>query len=548
MGSRWLLRLTCALLLGSTIPLPAGAIEARVLKVAPGATGDCITAACGSLQEAYAAAWSGGIIEMAAGTYAEQIVDRQDVAASWTANVTVRPASGAKVTVSGVGLRSPRITMRGITFDGSVRLGPGADWSRLEDVTINGASYVTGSRNTAIVGSRLRPGRDQDALQIKPPRSGAAPPENVLIAGNDFGPALLTPGSKHHADGIQVMGVSGLVVRGNRISEAASQTILLKPDLNSIDDVLVEGNLIFECAPRREECPGYYALQVRGSSGVRDVTVRHNTIMGGTIADDVAGLRVSRNVITERGTGSPAYVENLVAPGSSGYGTTNVVGVPEFSGNGMTLASSSPGYGWGLLAVVPRSTGVTASPGPESPSGDAEAPTGGAVQQGTFIDVPTEGVHHTAIELLAERGISTGCAPERYCPEQQTTRAQMATLLARVLELPSGEESFSDVTAGHPHLSSVGALAAAGYIEGCEAERFCPSEAITRGQMASILQRALGLPDAPAPFPDVAGVHGGAIGALAEAGVVDGGADGQFRPNDRLTRAQAATIIVRALG
>jgi hypothetical protein len=49
-------------------------------------------------------------------------------------------------------------------------------------------------------------------------------------------------------------------------------------------------------------------------------------------------------------------------------------------------------------------------------------------------------------------------------------------------------------------------------------------------------------------FTDTTGIHAQtAIEALAAEGVVQGCGDGQFCPNDRLTRGQLATILVGAL-
>ena len=52
-----------------------------------------------------------------------------------------------------------------------------------------------------------------------------------------------------------------------------------------------------------------------------------------------------------------------------------------------------------------------------------------------FIDVPEGNSHLAAINALAASGITAGCAtePARYCPKSPTTRAQMATFLARAL-------------------------------------------------------------------------------------------------------------------
>ena len=53
--------------------------------------------------------------------------------------------------------------------------------------------------------------------------------------------------------------------------------------------------------------------------------------------------------------------------------------------------------------------------------------------------------------------------------------------------------SFSDVPTSHPFFQPIQALAATGITTGCTATTFCPDAAVTRGQMAAFLSRALGL-------------------------------------------------------
>ncbi len=103
------------------------------------------------------------------------------------------------------------------------------------------------------------------------------------------------------------------------------------------------------------------------------------------------------------------------------------------------------------------------------------------------------------------------------------------------------------------HAANVDAVAAAGISLGCDATgtRFCPSEPVTRGQMASFLARALPLDPVPdGRFADVSGVHAGNINAIAVAGITLGcdAAGTRYCPDNPVTRAQMATFLARALG
>ena len=166
----------------------------------------------------------------------------------------------------------------------------------------------------------------------------------------------------------------------------------------------------------------------------------------------------------------------------------------------------------------------------------------------TFRDIAGD-AHQTAIEVIAGAGIAGGFSDGSYRPSGVVTRGQMATFLMRALELPPGPPApFGDV-AGTTHAGAIGAVAAAGIAGGFTDGTFRPGSPVTRGQMATFLSRALGLPSGGAPtFSDVAGsAHGSAIASVAAAGIATGFSDGTFRPNRAVTRGQMATFLFRAL-
>jgi hypothetical protein len=165
-----------------------------------------------------------------------------------------------------------------------------------------------------------------------------------------------------------------------------------------------------------------------------------------------------------------------------------------------------------------------------------------------FRDVSTHDVHAASIELVADRGITQGCgAGDRFCPGQAVTRDQVATFLTRAFSLPTADHGFTDV--GGVHAPSVGALRAAGITQGCAPSRFCPRDGLTRAEMASFLARTLELPAGRATFTDVRAdsTHAGAIAALADDGITEGCGRGRFCPYETVTRAQMATFLARAV-
>jgi len=100
--------------------------------------------------------------------------------------------------------------------------------------------------------------------------------------------------------------------------------------------------------------------------------------------------------------------------------------------------------------------------------------------------------HEDAIDALAAAGITRGCAPTSYCPHRPVTRAQMASLIARALELPTvADDTFGDDD-GSSHEPDIERIAAVGITIGCGPRRFCPDVPVPREQVAAFLHRALG--------------------------------------------------------
>ena len=168
--------------------------------------------------------------------------------------------------------------------------------------------------------------------------------------------------------------------------------------------------------------------------------------------------------------------------------------------------------------------------------------------------------HQFADEMLwlAEEGITRGCAvAHSFCPSSPVTRAQMASFLARALDLQAPRQSagFDDVDPTSAHAANIEALYAAQITTGCNQEplQYCPSKPVTRAQMASFLARALDLetPRQRAGFDDVdpSSAHAANIEALYAAQITTGCTQDPlaYCPSRPVTRAQMAAFLARAL-
>jgi N-acetylmuramoyl-L-alanine amidase/S-layer homology domain len=100
-------------------------------------------------------------------------------------------------------------------------------------------------------------------------------------------------------------------------------------------------------------------------------------------------------------------------------------------------------------------------------------------------------VHEPAINMLTQSGVSAGCGDNRFCPRQPIRRGHVAEWVARAFDLQAhGVDHFTDDD-GTPYEWAINALADAGLTEGCAPDRYCHSEATSRGQMASFLSRTI---------------------------------------------------------
>ena len=112
----------------------------------------------------------------------------------------------------------------------------------------------------------------------------------------------------------------------------------------------------------------------------------------------------------------------------------------------------------------------------------------------------------------------------------------------------SGPTSYLDVSPGSTHASAIQRLTDANILHGTSSGHFRPHDPLTRGQVATILDRLLALPATPATsaFDDIAhSVHRDAIERAHRAGVVAGTSTTTFAPSRPITRAHLATMLVR---
>jgi len=127
-----------------------------------------------------------------------------------------------------------------------------------------------------------------------------------------------------------------------------------------------------------------------------------------------------------------------------------------------------------------------------------------------FNDVPVTHWAAAWIKQLAALGITTGCStnPPLYCPEQATTHAEMSIFLLRskygssyTPPSPGSSTGFTDVPISYWAAAWIKQVRVEGIFnlaelvsDGCPQGYFCPNNPVTRALMAGLLVRTFNIP------------------------------------------------------
>lgn len=184
------------------------------------------------------------------------------------------------------------------------------------------------------------------------------------------------------------------------------------------------------------------------------------------------------------------------------------------------------------------------------------APGGSLITQlpatNSFTD-DEDSPHETDIETLFAQGVTLGCGPSIYCPNDAMTRGQITLFIFRQLGRQPVAVDYYDDDQGSQYEVATNSVTAAGIGFGCGDRQFCPDRPLLREEMAELLARTFSLtPSSTNWFQDDEGsAFEAAINALKAADITfgcDPGDETAFCPEDPLTRGQMASFFVRSMG
>ena len=116
-----------------------------------------------------------------------------------------------------------------------------------------------------------------------------------------------------------------------------------------------------------------------------------------------------------------------------------------------------------------------------------------------FNDVPASNPFCRWIEELARRGVVGGCGGGNYCPTQPVTREQMAVFVLRTLDPALSPPNcappnlYLDVPETSPFCRWIEELTNRAVVSGCGGGNYCPTGPVTREQMGVFISATFGL-------------------------------------------------------
>ena len=178
--------------------------------------------------------------------------------------------------------------------------------------------------------------------------------------------------------------------------------------------------------------------------------------------------------------------------------------------------------------------------------GDTELPTNLGETQN-----PAGGSTATNTSKIVYAPFISGYPDGTVKPDGQLARAELAQLIYNLYGSGSTNNiaDYSDMDQSHWAFNAVGFCQTRGFMLGYPEGDFKPEQTVTRAELSTALVRIKGLTLTPDhPFTDIGSDHWAIefIGAASAGGLVLGYPDGTFQPENAVTRAEAVTMICRA--
>ena len=173
-----------------------------------------------------------------------------------------------------------------------------------------------------------------------------------------------------------------------------------------------------------------------------------------------------------------------------------------------------------------------------------------AVEDTGYTDVDAGSWYAQAVEYVRDNGLMSGTSDAQFSPSGTMTRAMLAQTLYRAAGSPavSGSDAFTDTQADAWYADAVLWATREGIISGYGGGLFGTHDPVSREQIADILWRDAGSPEAQAgsPFADEGSIASWAAQAVdwaQSSGILSGRGNSRFDPQASATRAEVAVML-----
>ena len=332
-------------------------------------------------------------------------------------------------------------------------------------------------------------------------------------------------------------------------------TITFKPENGDEDTTITQDYDTPVTAPANPTRTGYtfagWNREIPATMPAENMTVtaRWTAVGSGSSGSSGGSSREDRE---------PSYA--VSTPGKTENGTVSVNPKNAGQGDRVTLTvKPDPGHVLETLTVLDgkgKALPLTDKGGGmftfTMPNGQVEvkAVFAAEVKTAPFRDVPVDAYYYDAVKWAAEKGITTGQADGLFGSDRSCTRAQIITFLWRAAGSPvvNYAMEMGDVSADAYYAEAVRWALSRGITSGTGGGAFSPDDACTRAQAVTLLARALSTKaGSAANFTDVPAdaYYAQAVSWAVENGITTGVGGGRFDPNATCTRAQIATFLYR---
>ena len=178
-----------------------------------------------------------------------------------------------------------------------------------------------------------------------------------------------------------------------------------------------------------------------------------------------------------------------------------------------------------------------------------EQPTTNAAE--IYNDIPANAWYNDAVNFVTEKGLMSGTGADTFAPGDKLTRAMLAQILYNNEDKPATSgNAFDDVQSSAWYADAVTWATQKGIVSGYGNGQFGPNDNITREQLAVMLWRYAGQPASIASlngFTDVGKASDYTLTALqwaVEKGIISGKGNGTIDPTGNATRAEVAQMLM----